>query len=130
MALEPTTDLSGVCIRAAVGDDVVGHRIPIVPSTDLVAKHVTLDFYADGVSPVTVGVSISNASVNWYVVDNFKLSFVGATPPVGIADIENAEQAAPAKAIYSLTGTRTSRLQKGLNIVVDANGHARKVFVK
>ena len=60
--------------------------------------------------------------------------YVLGVDPAFITGIEevSAEQDATAKqtAIYSLSGTRQNALRRGLNIVVDESGKAKKVIVK
>ena len=125
----PDEGLKGIYLWAS--DDINKFVTPITVADDneRVAKHFTVDLISDGVTPMVVGISISNTNANWYVVDNFKLKFVGTTPPVGINDMTEAGEAA-VKNIYTLTGVRVNTLQRGINIVVDQNGKAHKVIVK
>ena len=125
----PDEGLKGIYLWAS--DDINKFVTPITVADDneRVAKHFTVDLISDGVTPMVVGISISNTNANWYVVDNFKLKFVGITPPVGINDMTEASEAA-VKNIYTLTGVRVNTLQRGINIVVDQNGKAHKVIVK
>lgn len=82
---------------------------------------------------IKFGVRWSDTGSLWTTLDNFQLTYYGTDSekeltPTDIAGIEAAE-AAPA-AIYTLTGVKVATLQKGLNIVVDQNGNAKKVYVK
>ena len=51
---------------------------------------------------------------------------------VALAGINNVAVSEPRSgvAIYSASGLRRQSLEKGLNIVVDADGVTRKIFVK
>lgn len=104
--------------------------ITLADNNSSVAQHLSLVYHQTGSSYATVGVDIFDTNANWIVIDNFKLSYIGTTPPVGIDDITAATGKTAIKHIYSLTGTRLNTLQKGINIIVDADGNARKVLVK
>ncbi|MDO4994875.1 MAG: hypothetical protein Q4E32_07715 [Bacteroidales bacterium] len=125
----PDGGLKGIYLWATDGVNKFVTPITVADDNETVAKHFTVDILSDGVTPMTVGISISQTNANWYVADNFTLKFVGTTPPDGIADIAEAG-VETLKDIYTLTGIKTNRLQKGINIVVDQNGNTRKVFVK
>lgn len=125
-------DLVGINLFA--GDDASIAKSSITQKGDnsTVAKHISCLFYSDGTTYTTVGVVIENTNANWYVIDNFKLHYVGTNKPeTGIDEVaENAAEGAAPRAVFNLTGARVKTLQKGINIVVDANGNARKVLVK
>ena len=95
-----------------------------------VSKHFSIDVVSDGVTNIVVGVKIADTNANWFTIDNFTLSFVGTTPPVGIADVTEAAETLSVKSIYTPAGVRVSTLQRGINIVVGQDGQARKVVVK
>lgn len=91
-------------------------------------QHFAVDFYSDGVNPTMVGLRLENTNASWIVADNFTLKYIGKEAPVGIKDIETAENSVDlknAKNIYSITGQRLSHVQKGINIV-----DGRKVLIK
>lgn len=48
----------------------------------------------------------------------------------GISDVQQAGSKKAVSGIYNLRGMRLTQLQRGLNIVVDANGQTRKLMVK
>lgn len=80
---------------------------------------------------IKFGVKWSDDGGQWTCLDEFQLTYYGTDSekvPTDIAGIETAE-AAPA-AIYTLTGVKVASLQKGINIVIDQNGNAKKVYVK
>jgi hypothetical protein len=63
-----------------------------------------------------------------YVMNNGEKSKAYSEETAGVSTVKNvvARQAA----VYSINGTRLSGMKKGLNIVVDENGKAKKVMVK
>lgn len=85
---------------------------------------------------VRIGVKkTANKGTDWVIMDNFRLTYFGENSEKEAADdltgIETAEaaDAAPA-AIYTITGVKVAQLQKGLNIVIDQNGNAKKIYKK
>ena len=106
------------------------HRTPITGNNENVAQHYSLTFNHENGNSIGVGIKVETTNANWFVADNFKLSYLGTAVPSAIEATEADAQGAAVKSIYSLTGARQATLQKGINIVVDQNGKARKVFVK
>ena len=123
-------DLHGIYLWAT--DDINESQTPITVAGDnsTVSKHFSIDVVSDGVTNIVVGVKIADTNANWFTIDNFTLSFVGTTPPVGIADVTEAAETLSVKSIYTPAGVRVSTLQRGINIVVGQDGQARKVVVK
>lgn len=71
-------------------------------------------------------------SQSYFRADDFHLEYYGTDSNKETTDIEAVEAAsasAPA-AIYTLSGTKVSTLQKGINIVRYADGKVQKVLVK
>ena len=71
----------------------------------------------------------------WGMIDNVKLTYYGAESekiPTAIECIDAVEStnSNTAAGIYSLTGTRTATMQRGINIVKMADGTVKKVMVK
>jgi len=123
-------DLTGIQL-AMIGSVWACTDITIAGENSTVAKHLYVMYHhTDASKGAVVSVNISATNANWFVIDNLKLSYLGTTEPLGIAETEADAQGAAVKSIYSLTGARQATLQKGINIVVDQNGKARKVFVK
>ena len=54
--------------------------------------------------------------------------YIATADPSGIADVQQA--ATDRRAIYSLNGQRLATTKRGLNIVVDENGRAKKILIK
>ena len=125
----PEEGLHGIYLWATDDNNKFVKSITVAEDNETVAKNFTVDIISDGVTPMVVGISIGQTNANWFVADNFTLKYVGTTPPVGIADVVEVG-AETVKDIFTLSGVKTNRLQKGINIVVDQNGKTRKVFVK
>ena len=99
-----------------------------INTTASAPEHFTLNFYSDGVNLTTVGLRVEDTNANWLAADNFTLKYIGKTAPVGIDNIEvenNKVDLVNAKNIYSITGQRLNKVQKGLNIV-----DGKKIFIK
>ena len=91
---------------------------------------ITLEVGEDGV--LTIGISnVGNGYVtnDWACFSNWTLSYMGTEVPDGIASVQNKTQNAPA-VIYTIDGRQASRLQRGLNIVRNADGKVQKIMVK
>lgn len=87
---------------------------------------------ADGV--LTIGISnkglyVEGKNNDFVVFSNWTLSYLGTEAPVGIAVVDAKTEKAPA-VIYTIDGRQASRLQRGLNIVRNADGNVQKVLVK
>jgi hypothetical protein len=73
---------------------------------------------------------------NWTIVDDFKLLYFGTNsaqdPSADASGIATAtaENMTKAAQIFTISGTRVSSLQKGINIVRTSNGEVKKIFVK
>ena len=69
-----------------------------------------------------------------YAGKDFKIDQITFTPSEETVAIENVlaeeETEASVSGIYSLSGVRTDRLQKGVNIIRLSNGKTRKVMIK
>lgn len=67
----------------------------------------------------------------WGVLDNVKLTYYGNESAIvtEIAEVATPAKSSPA-AIYTLSGTKVSALQRGINIVKMHDGTVRKVLVK
>lgn len=74
--------------------------------------------------------SVSESAV-WAMIDNIKLTYYGTESAI-ITGVENitASDAKGVSAIYTLSGTRTNTLQRGINIVKMTDGTVRKVMVR
>lgn len=94
---------------------------------------IALDVEVDDAGELTIG--ISNEGLNgfvandWICFSNWTLSYLGTEAPVGIAVVDAKTEKAPA-VIYTIDGRQASRLQRGLNIVRNADGNVQKVLVK
>lgn len=78
-------------------------------------------------STITIGIAANSTNGNWVAVDNFMLVCTGYDP-TAISSVATTN--ASATAIYSVSGTRSNKLQKGINIVKMSNGTVQKVLVK
>ena len=125
----PDEGLKGIYLWATDDNNKFVKSITVADDNETVAKNFTVDIVVDDATFVNIGISIGQTNANWFVADNFTLKYVGTTPPVGIADVVEVG-AENVKDIFTLSGVKTNRLQKGINIVVDQNGKTRKVFVK
>ena len=93
----------------------------------------TLTFTLQEPSDVVIGLKALTGD-NWCAFDNWHLLYFGTESSkedsgdaVAIDGIANN---VPVEAIYTVSGTRVSRLQKGVNIVRLSNGTIQKVLVK
>ncbi|MCQ2213317.1 MAG: hypothetical protein MJZ36_06745 [Bacteroidaceae bacterium] len=80
--------------------------------------------------------SIGELSARWVMVDNYTLTYYGASsskpesPADNTAiDVVESTSAAPV-VIYSVSGARVANVQKGLNIIKMSDGSVKKVLVK
>ena len=71
---------------------------------------------------------------NWYSVGGWTLTLVAKSdntgwegPVTGVDSVKTVEPVA--NGIYTITGLKVNKLQRGLNIIVN-NGKAQKVLVK
>lgn len=88
-----------------------------------------VDVYINAGDPLTIGIKKSAAIANdWTIFDNFQLFYLGKEAPTAI-EVAPSAVATPS-AIYSVSGARTSMLQKGINIVKMTDGTVKKVLVK
>ena len=97
---------------------------------------VTIGFRSCRISAFD-GLLSDQASMGWFKLDNFTLTYDSATVPEGadktsdetaIATINTTKQTAVA--FYSTNGTRLAAPQKGINIVKMGDGSIKKVLVK
>ena len=86
--------------------------------------HYRVEFYSNGTDETTVGIFIESTTAKWVVFDNFKLFYLGTTPPTAVESI-NAATEKKATVIYNLAGQRVQKAVRGLYII---NG--KKVLVK
>ena len=90
------------------------------------------DFYGTYINieegeDLTFGVRTNTKVEFWGAVDNFTLTRYTKAESTNIQSVSinsnNCE-------IFTLSGNKIDRLQKGINIVRDSKGNTRKVFVK
>ena len=85
----------------------------------------------DGI--LTIGITnhgIAETVANdWACFSNWTLSYMGTVAPDAIKGISEKGATAPT-AIFTIDGRQASRLQRGLNIVRQADGNVKKVLVK
>jgi len=100
------------------------------------AGDVKIGFRTSRVSAVTGQVE-EQASLGWFKLDNFRLTYDSAEVPAGadatadttpINNVNGSNKTAVD--FYSLSGVRLAAPQKGINIVKMSNGTTSKVFVK
>lgn len=125
---EPEEGVQGVYLYAKVGDTYMTTPIGI-SGTSGQPQNWTVDFHSNGVDLTTVGLLVQGANCNWTAADNFKLTYLGTTPPDAVESIA-AETNAAAKTIYTIDGRQASTLRRGINIVRRADGTVQKVLVK
>ena len=77
---------------------------------------------------ITIGLVVEGTNGNWLAADNFTLMCLG-TDITAINEIVSNLNA-KANGIYTVSGARIAKVQKGLNIVKMSNGSVKKVFVK
>lgn len=92
-----------------------------------VPEHFEVQFVSDGVTPVTVGLIVYQTNASWIVADNFSLYYLGTEISTGVNSLANANIGS--ETIYTVSGTKVAKAQKGLYIVV-RDGKAQKVLVK
>ena len=122
----PEEGIVGASLFAQVGDASVTQPVGIAV-TGGVPEHFVLSFYSDGETPTTIGLRVIGTNASWIVADNFTLSYIGPTAPVGVNDVRVISTASVST--YTLTGVRINAPRKGVNIVV-RDGKAQKVLVK
>ena len=84
----------------------------------------------DGI--LTIGISNQGKGAvtnDWACFSNWTLSYMGTEAPDAVKGISVKGATAPA-AIFTIDGRQASRLQRGMNIVRQANGDVKKVLVK
>ena len=79
---------------------------------------------------LVIGARQSQDATVWAMIDNVKLTYYGTQSEKTPTDITTVESNSQIAAIYSISGTRTNVLGKGLNIVKYADGQVKKVLVK
>lgn len=80
---------------------------------------------------LTIGArKLTTIEGDWCAFDNFRLYYIGAYDPT--VDINDVTETAQNKAagIYGLDGIKRQALKQGINIVISANGKAKKVYIK
>lgn len=120
---EPEDGIHGCYLMATNGTSTWRTDIGI-EGTSGMPRNFSVDFYSDGVTPITVGLEVYNTNANWMAADNFTLFYIGSVAPDAIEGVEAAKATAPA-AIYNIAGQRVVKAVKGLYII---NG--KKVMVK
>ena len=120
---EPEDGVHGCYLMATNGTSTWRTDIGI-EGTSGMPLNFSVDFYSDGVTPITVGLQVYNTNANWMAADNFTLYYIGTVAPDAIEGVEAAKTATPA-AIYNIAGQRVVKAVKGLYII---NG--KKVMVK
>lgn len=90
-------------------------------------EHFEVQFLSDGETPVTIGLLVYQTNASWIVADNFQLFYLGTEIPTGVNGLATANTSS--ESIYTVSGTKVSKAQKGLYIVV-RDGKAKKVLVK
>jgi len=65
---------------------------------------------------------------DWCTFDNFRLYYIGAPSGNSIANIMTT--GAAKEQVFGMDGTRRKHTQRGVNVVVGADGQARKVVVR
>ena len=93
----------------------------------------TLTFTLAEASDVVIGLKALTGD-NWCAFDNWHLLYFGTESSKEDSGdalvIDGIANNVPVEAIYTVSGTRVSRLQKGVNIVRLSNGTIHKVLVK
>ncbi len=93
----------------------------------------TLTFTLAETSDVVIGLKALTGD-NWCAFDNWHLLYFGTESSKEDSGdalvIDGIANNVPVEAIYTVSGTRVSRLQKGVNIVRLSNGTIQKVLVK
>ncbi len=86
---------------------------------------------ADGI--LTIGITnhgvAETVTNDWACFSNWTLSYLGTEAPDAIKGISTKGATAPT-AIFTIDGRQASRLQRGMNIVRQADGSVKKVLVK
>ena len=93
----------------------------------------TVTFTLEEPSDVVIGLKALTGD-NWCAFDNWHLLYFGTESSKEDSGdalvIDGIANKVPVEAIYTVSGTRVSRLQKGVNIVRLSNGTIQKVLVK
>ncbi len=81
-------------------------------------EHITLYFTKqEADSKVNIGIRAKEATANWLVADNFKLTYYGTDSQVSIEDVVPSGAEVVAVEYYTLGGVRVATPQKGVNIL-------------
>ncbi len=86
----------------------------------------TLDFEVKTQGNYVIQFTNTSSGYSEFLLAECRLRFLGTTN--GITNLQANQPAS--EGIYSPTGLRCNEMQPGLNIVIDANGKARKIFIK
>ena len=123
----PDEGIQGVSLFARNGNHSIA--TPFSEEGGTMPRHYAVNFRADGTSKTTIGVLVNAANANWFLVDNFHLTYLGSNAPDAVQHLTTATQQTPV-AIYRLDGRQTTTLRRGVNIVRTADGRVRKVLVQ
>ncbi len=78
---------------------------------------------------LTIGArKLDTIESDWCAFDNFRLYYIGAPSGNSIANIMTT--GAAKEQVFGMDGTRRKHTQRGVNVVVGADGQARKVVVR
>ncbi|MBO4800889.1 MAG: hypothetical protein J5545_03390 [Bacteroidaceae bacterium] len=120
---EPDGGIQGIYLFAQNGEK---ERLSAFqPEADWIPQTTSVSFHADGQSTTTVGICVKETNSNWFLADNFRLTWLGKTAPDAVRDL--TARSAAANTVFTLDGRQvgTRQLAKGLYII---NG--KKVIIR
>ena len=126
----------------AGGSDSHGGTIPVELKSDTDTQWWTVTQNEDNTKTYVVDIkgiteeygychlnAIKGANWSDTNVSSIQIGYGIGNEPEAIANV-NTDFKAAASGIFTISGAKVNELKRGLNIIVDQNGNARKVFVK
>jgi hypothetical protein len=96
------------------------------------AQRNTLDFEVTNQGKYIIQFRETGSGMQEFLLVECRLRYLGNDTGIDFVDLEGWSEKQGANTVYDLNGRRTmnGQLGKGINIVVDADGHTHKVFVR
>ena len=92
------------------------------------AQRNTLDFEVTKNGKYIIQFREVGSGMQEYLLVECRLRYLGND--TGIDFVKNEERSVERKTVYNISGQRQQNLQRGINIVIDADGRTRKVLVR
>ena len=92
------------------------------------AQRNTLDFEVTKNGKYIIQFREVGSGMQEYLLVECRLRYLGND--TGIDFVKSEERSVERKTVYNISGQRQQNLQRGINIVIDADGRTRKVLVR